>query len=176
MREAQGSGTQSSVYPENRDSSEGPRQGWAVILTVDEGPPPSATGICCWTLPEVTQVTVLCKTGKEDLFVQAADNRQRREREETEDSIEHFPDGLHCREMVAYIANTLIFILSGTVIAQGVLSGNNIFDNHGIFLIIEILMICISNFAYIVKLVFLLLVISDIAYILLYFLFGQSVG
>nr|AVA17714.1 SOS1-like protein 1B [Populus nigra] len=34
-------------------------------------------------------------------------------------------------EMVAYIANTLIFILSGVVIAEGVLSSGNIFHNHG---------------------------------------------
>nr|AGW30210.1 SOS1 [Nitraria tangutorum] len=34
-------------------------------------------------------------------------------------------------EMVAYIANTLIFILSGVVIAEGVLSSDNIFKNHG---------------------------------------------
>ncbi|KAL4638073.1 hypothetical protein ACB092_03G124000 [Castanea dentata] len=32
-------------------------------------------------------------------------------------------------EMVAYIANTLIFILSGVVIAEGILSGDNIFQN-----------------------------------------------
>nr|BAX01505.1 salt overly sensitive [Bassia scoparia] len=38
----------------------------------------------------------------------------------------------HFWEMVAYIANTLIFILSGAVIAQGVLSSDNIFENHGI--------------------------------------------
>nr|AUS89387.1 putative sodium proton exchanger [Sesuvium portulacastrum] len=35
-------------------------------------------------------------------------------------------------EMVAYIANTLIFILSGAVIAEGVLNSGNIFENHGI--------------------------------------------
>ncbi|GAB2226023.1 hypothetical protein Droror1_Dr00021806 [Drosera rotundifolia] len=37
----------------------------------------------------------------------------------------------HFWEMVAYIANTLIFILSGTVIAEGVLSNDDIFKNHG---------------------------------------------
>ncbi|XP_024466552.2 sodium/hydrogen exchanger 7 isoform X6 [Populus trichocarpa] len=37
----------------------------------------------------------------------------------------------HFWEMVAYIANTLIFILSGVVIAEGVLSSGNIFHNHG---------------------------------------------
>nr|ACJ63441.1 salt overly sensitive 1 [Salicornia brachiata] len=45
---------------------------------------------------------------------------------ESQQSLHHF------WEMVAYIANTLIFILSGAVIAQGVLSSDNIFDNHGI--------------------------------------------
>ncbi|KAF6168632.1 hypothetical protein GIB67_005244 [Kingdonia uniflora] len=33
-------------------------------------------------------------------------------------------------EMVAYIANTLIFILSGVVIAEGVLDSKNYFENH----------------------------------------------
>ncbi|KAJ6351115.1 hypothetical protein OIU78_007111 [Salix suchowensis] len=37
----------------------------------------------------------------------------------------------HFWEMVAYIANTLIFILSGIVIAEGFLNGGNIFHNHG---------------------------------------------
>ncbi|GAB4848155.1 Son of sevenless 1 [Ancistrocladus abbreviatus] len=37
----------------------------------------------------------------------------------------------HFWEMVAYIANTLIFILSGAVIAEGVLSDDDIFKNHG---------------------------------------------
>nr|AGW30208.1 SOS1 [Reaumuria trigyna] len=37
----------------------------------------------------------------------------------------------HFWEMVAYIANTLIFILSGAVIAQGVLSSDDLFKNHG---------------------------------------------
>nr|AMK51995.1 Na+/H+ antiporter [Halogeton glomeratus] len=45
---------------------------------------------------------------------------------ESQQSLHHF------WEMVAYIANTLIFILSGAVIAQGVLSSDNIFDNHGV--------------------------------------------
>nr|ACN66494.1 salt overly sensitive 1B [Chenopodium quinoa] len=44
---------------------------------------------------------------------------------ESQQSLHHF------WEMVAYIANTLIFILSGAVIAQGVLSSDNIFENHG---------------------------------------------
>ncbi|KAF9623417.1 hypothetical protein IFM89_003001 [Coptis chinensis] len=35
------------------------------------------------------------------------------------------------REMVAYIANTLIFILSGVVIAESVLHSKNYFENHG---------------------------------------------
>ncbi|XP_021821170.1 sodium/hydrogen exchanger 8 isoform X1 [Prunus avium] len=42
---------------------------------------------------------------------------------ESQQSLHHF------WEMVAYIANTLIFILSGVVIAEGVLSGENILDN-----------------------------------------------
>ncbi|KAG8637593.1 sodium/hydrogen exchanger 8 isoform X3 [Manihot esculenta] len=37
----------------------------------------------------------------------------------------------HFWEMVAYIANTLIFILSGVVIAESVLDSDNIFHNHG---------------------------------------------
>ncbi|XP_011024866.1 PREDICTED: sodium/hydrogen exchanger 7-like isoform X2 [Populus euphratica] len=37
----------------------------------------------------------------------------------------------HFWEMVAYIANTLIFILSGVVIAEGVLSSGNTFHRHG---------------------------------------------
>nr|AVA17729.1 SOS1-like protein 1 [Populus balsamifera] len=37
----------------------------------------------------------------------------------------------HFWEMVAYIANTLIFILSGVVIAEGVLSSGNTFHSHG---------------------------------------------
>nr|APR62626.1 Na+/H+ antiporter [Ricinus communis] len=37
----------------------------------------------------------------------------------------------HFWEMVAYIANTLIFILSGVVIAEGVLSSDGVFHNHG---------------------------------------------
>nr|AVA17742.1 SOS1-like protein 1 [Populus szechuanica] len=37
----------------------------------------------------------------------------------------------HFWEMVAYIANTLIFILSGVVIAEGVLSSGNTFHNQG---------------------------------------------
>nr|UUA47112.1 salt overly sensitive 1 [Lilium pumilum] len=37
----------------------------------------------------------------------------------------------HFWEMVAYIANTLIFILSGVVIAEGVLHHDNHFERHG---------------------------------------------
>ncbi|OMO72604.1 hypothetical protein COLO4_27555 [Corchorus olitorius] len=37
----------------------------------------------------------------------------------------------HFWEMVAYIANTLIFILSGVVIAEGVLGNDKIFENNG---------------------------------------------
>lgn len=37
----------------------------------------------------------------------------------------------HFWEMVAYIANTLIFILSGVVIAEGVLGNHNLFGNNG---------------------------------------------
>nr|AGB06353.1 plasmalemma Na+/H+ antiporter [Indosasa sinica] len=37
----------------------------------------------------------------------------------------------HFWEMVAYIANTLIFILSGVVIADGVLQNNDHFERHG---------------------------------------------
>lgn len=37
----------------------------------------------------------------------------------------------HFWEMVAYIANTLIFILSGVVIADGVLNNDNHFERHG---------------------------------------------
>ncbi|XP_052204610.1 sodium/hydrogen exchanger 8 isoform X2 [Diospyros lotus] len=37
----------------------------------------------------------------------------------------------HFWEMVAYIANTLIFILSGVVIAEGVLGNDKLFENHG---------------------------------------------
>ncbi|KAF5186921.1 Sodium/hydrogen exchanger [Thalictrum thalictroides] len=37
----------------------------------------------------------------------------------------------HFWEMVAYIANTLIFILSGVVIAEGVLHNKDYFENHG---------------------------------------------
>ncbi|XP_059649760.1 sodium/hydrogen exchanger 7 isoform X2 [Cornus florida] len=37
----------------------------------------------------------------------------------------------HFWEMVAYIANTLIFILSGVVIAEGILSSDSVFKSHG---------------------------------------------
>ncbi|KAL3830717.1 hypothetical protein ACJIZ3_019519 [Penstemon smallii] len=43
---------------------------------------------------------------------------------ESQSSLHHF------WEMVAYIANTLIFILSGVVIAESVLRSDNIFDTH----------------------------------------------
>jgi hypothetical protein len=48
------------------------------------------------------------------------------------------------REMVAYIANTLIFILSGVVIADGVLENNVHFERHGIYLHVpfEIYLLC----------------------------------
>ncbi|XP_008220964.1 PREDICTED: sodium/hydrogen exchanger 8 isoform X1 [Prunus mume] len=42
---------------------------------------------------------------------------------ESQQSLHHF------WEMVAYIANTLIFILSGVVIAEGILSGENFLEN-----------------------------------------------
>nr|ABN04858.1 salt-overly-sensitive 1 [Mesembryanthemum crystallinum]CAN99591.1 salt-overly-sensitive 1 [Mesembryanthemum crystallinum] len=45
---------------------------------------------------------------------------------ESQESLHHF------WEMVAYIANTLIFILSGAVIAEGVLNSGHIFENNGI--------------------------------------------
>uniref|UniRef100_A0A2P2LR88 SOS1 n=1 Tax=Rhizophora mucronata TaxID=61149 RepID=A0A2P2LR88_RHIMU len=44
---------------------------------------------------------------------------------ESQQSLHHF------WEMVAYIANTLIFILSGVVIAESVLSSDNLFHNKG---------------------------------------------
>nr|QOI16611.1 Na+/H+ antiporter [Zea mays] len=44
---------------------------------------------------------------------------------ESQQSLHHF------WEMVAYIANTLIFILSGVVIADGVLQNNGHFERHG---------------------------------------------
>ncbi|KAF9625219.1 hypothetical protein IFM89_020805, partial [Coptis chinensis] len=40
-------------------------------------------------------------------------------------------------EMVAYIANTLIFILSGVVIAESVLHSKNYFENHGNILLLK---------------------------------------
>ncbi|KAK2635611.1 hypothetical protein Ddye_030403 [Dipteronia dyeriana] len=52
-------------------------------------------------------------------------------------------------EMVAYIANTLIFILSGVVIAEGVLSSDNIFENHGLswgYLILLYVFVQVSRF------------------------------
>lgn len=50
----------------------------------------------------------------------------------------------HFWEMVAYIANTLIFILSGVVIADGVLENNVHFERHGIYLHVpfEIYLLC----------------------------------
>ncbi|OAY77908.1 Sodium/hydrogen exchanger 7 [Ananas comosus] len=44
---------------------------------------------------------------------------------DSQESLHHF------WEMVAYIANTLIFILSGVVIAEGVLNNDNHFERHG---------------------------------------------
>lgn len=44
---------------------------------------------------------------------------------DSQESLHHF------WEMVAYIANTLIFILSGVVIAEGILNSENHFDRHG---------------------------------------------
>ncbi|CAA7400804.1 unnamed protein product [Spirodela intermedia] len=38
----------------------------------------------------------------------------------------------HFWEMVSYIANTLIFILSGVVIAEGILQNKDHFENHGL--------------------------------------------
>ncbi|XP_078441108.1 sodium proton exchanger, putative (NHX7) (SOS1) isoform X2 [Wolffia australiana] len=38
----------------------------------------------------------------------------------------------HFWEMVSYIANTLIFILSGVVIAEGILQDQDLFQNHGV--------------------------------------------
>ncbi|KAM1541001.1 hypothetical protein PS1_010978 [Malus domestica] len=61
---------------------------------------------------------------------------------ESQQSLHHF------WEMVAYIANTLIFILSGVVIAEGVLSGENVFD-HGkswFYLILLYVYVQVSRF------------------------------
>ncbi|KAK8942058.1 Sodium/hydrogen exchanger 7 [Platanthera guangdongensis] len=44
---------------------------------------------------------------------------------DSQESLHHF------WEMVAYIANTLIFILSGVVIAEGILNSENHFERHG---------------------------------------------
>lgn len=54
----------------------------------------------------------------------------------------------HFWEMVSYIANTLIFILSGVVIAEGILGGNNIFkiyDNSWGYLILLYVLILVSR-------------------------------
>ncbi|CAN6727945.1 unnamed protein product [Malus baccata var. baccata] len=61
---------------------------------------------------------------------------------ESQQSLHHF------WEMVAFIANTLIFILSGVVIAEGVLSGENVFD-HGkswFYLILLYVYVQVSRF------------------------------
>ncbi|CAN6549729.1 unnamed protein product [Malus baccata var. baccata] len=61
---------------------------------------------------------------------------------ESQQSLHHF------WEMVAYIANTLVFILSGVVIAEGVLSGENIF-NHGkswLYLLLLYVYVQVSRF------------------------------
>ncbi|XP_059445682.1 sodium/hydrogen exchanger 8 isoform X1 [Corylus avellana] len=54
----------------------------------------------------------------------------------------------HFWEMVAYIANTLIFILSGVVIAEGILSGDNAFQNgqSWAYLILLFVYIQVSRF------------------------------
>ncbi|XWS22922.1 hypothetical protein CRYUN_Cryun29cG0077300 [Craigia yunnanensis] len=55
----------------------------------------------------------------------------------------------HFWEMVAYIANTLIFILSGVVIAEGVLGNDKIFENNGYswgYLILLYVFVQISRF------------------------------
>ncbi|XP_055819135.1 sodium/hydrogen exchanger 8 isoform X1 [Solanum dulcamara] len=54
----------------------------------------------------------------------------------------------HFWEMVSYIANTLIFILSGVVIAEGILGGDNIFkiyDNSWGYLILLYVLILVSR-------------------------------
>ncbi|CAN4113887.1 unnamed protein product [Withania somnifera] len=54
----------------------------------------------------------------------------------------------HFWEMVSYIANTLIFILSGVVIAEGILGGDNIFkiyDNLWGYLILLYVLILVSR-------------------------------
>ncbi|KAL5762963.1 hypothetical protein ACOSP7_019227 [Xanthoceras sorbifolium] len=51
--------------------------------------------------------------------------------------------------MIAYIANTLIFILSGVVIAEGILSSDKIFENHGLswgYLILLYVFVQVSRF------------------------------
>ncbi|MCD7454418.1 Son of sevenless 1 [Datura stramonium] len=61
---------------------------------------------------------------------------------ESQQSLHHF------WEMVSYIANTLIFILSGVVIAEGILSGDNIFkiyDNLWGYLILLYVLILVSR-------------------------------
>ncbi|TQD74358.1 hypothetical protein C1H46_040114 [Malus baccata] len=61
---------------------------------------------------------------------------------ESQQSLHHF------WEMVAYIANTLVFILSGVIIAEGVLSSENIFD-HGkswLYLILLYVYVQIARF------------------------------
>ncbi|CAI0385036.1 unnamed protein product [Linum tenue] len=58
-------------------------------------------------------------------------------------------------EMIAYIANTLIFILSGVVIAEGVLGSDSIFHNHGNswgYLILLYIFVQLSRFVVVVVL------------------------
>lgn len=61
---------------------------------------------------------------------------------ESQQSMHHF------WEMVSYIANTLIFILSGVVIAEGILGGDNIFkiyDNSWGYLILLYALVLVSR-------------------------------
>nr|QBF58650.1 plasmalemma Na+/H+ antiporter [Lycium ruthenicum] len=61
---------------------------------------------------------------------------------ESQESLHHF------WEMISYIANTLIFILSGVVIAEGILGGDNIFktyDNSWGYLILLYGLILVSR-------------------------------
>ncbi|KAJ8574253.1 hypothetical protein K7X08_026058 [Anisodus acutangulus] len=61
---------------------------------------------------------------------------------ESQQSLHHF------WEMISYIANTLIFILSGVVIAEGILGGDNIFkiyDNSWGYLILLYVLILVSR-------------------------------
>ncbi|KAK9935635.1 hypothetical protein M0R45_022729 [Rubus argutus] len=71
-----------------------------------------STGCCCvWCVDSDDFRNVLCCSCKDSF------------KGESQQSLHHF------WEMVAYIANTLIFILSGVVIAEGVLHGDDILGN-----------------------------------------------